>query len=218
MQLWCDTPALQLFISVQPLTGSISWLHSVCEAMFSTSLYWRRSSNLVMLLSNQKPAWMSLLPPQSAAVSHGVELIHLYVWHTDIHLYVSDAPLLSPSRTAFCNRNQSLDWDWDVKPHFLCSRTAKHGKKCFAQLKKWCGAVRENNRSLWVALVWPVAAVTFPCSPSACLSLGETAQTHCLGFSECVSYTFQNKQFTYSGWNTSSHWCFSWATTSTSSP
>jgi len=41
---------------------------------------------------------MSLLEMQSAAVKHGVELILMYV---------SGAPLPSPSSRCHCNRNQS---------------------------------------------------------------------------------------------------------------
>ena len=98
---------------------------------------------------------------------------------------------------------------------FLCSRPVRHWKmKCFAQLKKWCGAARENNRLLWVALVWPVSTMTFPGSPSACLSLGAMAQTHCLGFSEGVSYTFQTNSSPIAA---ETQAVYSWATTSMSS-
>lgn len=140
-----------------------------------------------MLPSNEKPAWMSLLSLQSAAVRQGHSS-----WRCMCLMLLCSAHQAQPLQY-----KPQLRLDWVIKAHFLCSRTVRHREiKWFTQLKRWCEAIRENKRSLYIALVWPGSAVSLPGSPSVCLALGGMAHTQCQGFSKCPSYTSQNKHFT----------------------
>lgn len=115
--------------------------------------------------------------------------------YRDVCVWCSSA---EPIRHSPVQYKPELRLDWVIKAHFLCSRTVRHWEiKWFTQLKRWCGAIREKKRSLYIALVWPGSAVTPPGSPSASLSRGGMAHTQCQGFSKCP-YISQNKHFTCS--------------------